>query len=131
MELSAIKKEKQLRVDNLLKDCRVFFAFSTEQFNEGKTPLEIGEKYISIGAGGYMPNSKIKQFEEGFESIKKWYKSAIKENKLRKQNIAYELNNHEAYYTNDITDTVSALGEDYTEAEVLEVFRTERKKQAA
>ena len=39
-----------------------------------------------------------------------------------------ELANHEAYYTGDISDTMEALGKDYTEAEVLEVHRAERKK---
>ena len=60
-----------------------------------------------------------------------WYKAEIKANKARKQNIAYELANHEAYYTNDIEDTLQALGGDYTKEEVLTVFNQERKKQYA
>ena len=52
----------------------------------------------------------------------------INQLKTRKQEIAYELANHEAYYTGDISDTMEALGKDYTEAEVLEVYRAERKK---
>ena len=127
--LTEIKAEKQSKFSALLDECLVFFAFSDEQFQEGKTPLKEGEKYVAMGSGGYMPKGKVKQYLEGSEAIDKWYKEAIKERKLRKENIAYELSNHEAYYTNDISDTLEALGSDYTAGEVKEVFNFERKRQ--
>ena len=101
-KLHSIKDQKEQKVSDLLKTCSVFFAFSTEQFEKNKTPLQEGEKYVHIGAGGYMPKSKAESFKTGLDDIDKWYKSALKSNRLRKQNIAYELNNHEAYYTMDI-----------------------------
>ena len=78
---------------------------------------------MSIGAGGYMPKSKAEQLKQGFKDIEKQYREAIKQNKqLRKDNILYELNNHEAFYTGEIEDTLNALGAGYTRKEVLAVF---------
>lgn len=122
--IQELKAEKQQRYDKLIADCRIFFAFNNDQFSEGikKIELKEGEKVIPIGAGGYMPKAEVDHFVQGQKDINKWYKGAVKENKARKQNIAYELANHEAYYTNDIQDTMDALGEDYTEEEVIKVF---------
>ena len=116
-------------MDVLFKTCSVFFAFSNQQFQENKTPLEEGEKYVSIGGGGYCPKSKAKQLADGFEAIDQAYKAAIKGNKQREANILYELQNHEAFYTNSIEDTLEALGEEYTKEEVQNVYRKEFKKQ--
>lgn len=127
--INEIKEEQQRKVDTLIKDCKVFFAFSNEQFQANKTPLEEGEKYVSIGAGGYMPKGQVEKFKNGMDNIDIWYKQSIKANKARKQNIAYELANHEAYYTCSIDDTLEALGSDYTREEVQEVYNKERKKQ--
>lgn len=130
--LHEIKAERQKRTDTLLNECLVFFAFSNEQFTANKTPLQDGEKYVSIGAGGYMPKSKADLLSQGFKDIDKWYKAAIKSVKgLRYANIAYELANHEAYYTGEITDTLQALGSGYTAKEVWGVWYKESKKQEA
>lgn len=118
-----IKKEQEDKMSELLKQCGVFFAFSNSQFQENKTPLEEGEKYVSIGSGGYAPKSKVLDFHNGLDDINNWYKSEIKANKARKALIEYELANHEAYYTGDISDTLSSLGSDYTYTEVRDVYR--------
>lgn len=125
--ISEIKSENQKRSDQLFKDCDVFFAFSNSQFNESKTPLQEGEKYVSIGGGGYLPKSKYAALDAGIDDIEKWYKNELKKNKARKANIAYELANHEAYYTGCINSTLDALGNDYTIEEVREVYRKELK----
>lgn len=36
--------------------------------------------------------------------------------------IAYELRNHEAHYTGDISDTMEALGKGFTAKEVRKVY---------
>jgi hypothetical protein len=126
MDIKEIKKQRQVKFDKLLTDCKVFFAFSNEQFAKNKTPLQEGEKYISIGAGGYMPKSMVDAFNEGSKQIEKEYKEAIKAHKQRKENILYELNNHEAFYTNDIEETLEALGSDYIRSEVMEVYNKEK-----
>jgi len=125
-----IKKEQEDKVSQLIKECRVFFAFSNDQFNANKTELAEGDKYISMGAGGYLPKSYAQAWLDGMENLDKWYKAEIKANKARKAHILYELDNHEAYYTGDIQSTLDCLGEDYSEAEVLAVFRN-RKHQIA
>jgi len=129
--LANIKEQKQNKVNTLITECDMFFAFSNEQFNEGreKHPLTEGDKYVSIGMGGYMPKSKVDQFTNGMADINKWYKSALKDNKLRVKNILYELCNYEAFYTGDISDTLDALGSDYTHDEVLKVYKDNYKKQ--
>ena len=125
-----IKKEKENKVNELITACLMFFAFSTEQFNENKTPKAEDEKYVHLGAGAYLPKSKVNDYISGIENINAWYKAEVKDNKARRQNITYELNNHEAYYTGDIKDTLSALGNDYTAEEVQKVFNEEEKTQS-
>lgn len=126
--LQELKQQKQAKYDALLTQCSVFFAFSNEQFNENKTPLQEGEKYVSLGAGGYMPKGKVNDYLAGSKEITKWFKDAVKGNKQRRENIVYELNNHEAFYTCEIEDTLNTLGSDYTADEVRKVFNEERRK---
>ena len=127
--LQTIKTEKENKVSALINECLMFFAFSNNQFDENKTLLNEGEKYVSLGAGAYMPKGKVNNYIDGIKAINKWYKAAIKDSKLRKENIVYELNNHEAFYTGDVEDTVNALGNDYSISEVREVYKTERENQ--
>jgi uncharacterized membrane protein len=130
MTIHEIKQEKQDRVSLLIKECGVFFAFSEKQFYENKTPLSEGEKYVSMGAGGYIPKSNVEAYKTGINDIDKWYKAITKQTKqMRRENIAYELANHEAYYTCDISDTLEALGSEYTAKEVWKVYHEERVKQ--
>jgi len=124
-----IKEEQQNKVSELIKNCSVFFAFSNEQFQKNKTPKQEGEKYVHLGMGGYLPKSQLDNYLNGLELIDKWYKAETKETKLRKENIIYELANHESWYTGSIDEALEALGEDYTRAEVLAVFRSEYNKQ--
>lgn len=126
-----IKQAKENKVSELINKCSMFFAFSDEQFHKNKTPLQEGEKYVSIGAGAYMPKGQVDNYLNGIKEIEKWYKATVKNNKARRENIVYELNNHEAFYTHEIEDTLDALGSDYTAEEVMQVFREECKKQAA
>lgn len=123
--LQQIKIEKEKKVSQLIKDSRMFFAFSTEQFQESKTEKEPEEKYVHLGAGCYLPKSKVDFYLDGSAEINKWFKETVKANKQKKALIIYELNNHEAFYTNDIEDTAAALSEDYTKEEILEVFNSE------
>jgi hypothetical protein len=129
--LQEIKKEKENRYNQISDACGLFWAFSDSQFLENKTPLEEGDKYVSIGAGGYMPKSKVKIWLDGTDEIEKWFKAEIKASKgARRALIAYELANHEAYYTCSISDTLAALPEGYTKKEVWKVYFEESQKAA-
>lgn len=123
MDLHELKQLQEQKLTEIFTNNRVFWAFSNEQFTKNKTPLNEGEKYVSIGAGGYMPKGSLESFNSAMDEWNKWFKTQVKENKLREKQIAYELANHEAYYTGDIEDTMSALGEGFTEEEVWAVYR--------
>lgn len=109
----------------LMEKCKVFWAFSNEQFDEGKAKIGLlaGERLTDIGAGGFIPSKNVDIFTQGMKAIRLAFKEAMKDEKARKAHILYELNNHEAYYTRDIEDTLSALGSDFTREEVLKVFK--------
>ena len=101
----------------------MFFALSNEQFATKKTPLQEGENYVSIGAGGYMPKGNVDKYLNGSKEIKKWYKAEMRATKgMRVDNIKYELANHECYYTGEIQDAIDALGKGYTYKEVFKIY---------
>lgn len=119
---------REKSTNELMTECKVFWAFSDKQFAENKTPLKEGEKYVSIGAGGYMPKSEVDNFTNGMKAISKTFKQAMKDKKAREAHIRYELNNHEAYWSHNIESALEALGSDFTSAEVLAVFDGRRMK---
>lgn len=119
---------KQKKVNELFTAQGVFWAFSEKQFHENKTPLKEGEKYVSIGAGGYIPKGNVDALTSGMKAIDKEFKQAMKDKKAREDHIRYQLNNHEAYYTRSIESTLDALGEGFTREEVLAVFDGRKKK---
>ena len=128
MTINKIKDEEQKKQSELFKECGVFFAFSNEQFQENKTPLEEGEKYVSLGYGGYLPKHNLTKFNDGMDAITKWGKSQVKNNKLEYAQIAYELSNYECYYTGDISQVVELFSGTYTPKEIQDVYNKERKK---
>jgi hypothetical protein len=124
MQLCDLKKQKEDKVDALIRECLMFFAFSDEQFVKNKTPLQEGEIYVSLGAGAYMPKGKVKAYLNGMKEIKAWYKKAVNESKLRRENIVHAIRNHEADYTGEIDDVMVELGDDYSPEEVRAVLKT-------
>lgn len=123
-----LKAQEQAKYNELLDKCQVFWAFSKEQFEEGKAkyPIAEGAKYASIGAGGYMPSSNVDEFIAGNKAIEKWKKQARKEVKAEEA-ILYELNNHEAFYTGTIADAMEVLGPiGYTTEQVKKVYHANR-----
>jgi hypothetical protein len=130
MDLQELKKRKEDQMQALNKSCGLFWAFNDKQLAEGiaKNPLSEGDKYVRLKFGGFIPKSKVQAFIDGLDAINAEYKKDLKRNRLKKTNIAYELNNHEAYYTGCVESTLAALGEGYSRREVLEVYNQERRK---
>jgi len=101
-----------------------FFAFGNEQFNKAKVE---GVEYTQLMGGLICPLDKAKQLlltlcEIHTDSIAQ----DIAENGLVKI-IKRELNNHEAYYTGDTTDTAEALDAYMiTPSQVQAVFRNKK-----
>jgi len=115
-----IKAEKQKKYDQLITNCKVFFAFSDEQFIKNKTELKECEKYVSIGAGGYMPKGYLKIWIDGSKEIEKWAKDEIKKYKIEEHHILFELRNNECFYTGSYQDALPFLP--YSEEQVSKVF---------
>jgi hypothetical protein len=120
--IQELKQQQTIKHSELFKECSLFFAFSNEQFTENKTPLQEGEKYVSIGAGGYLPKSKLPLLDKGLKEIKNWYKSEVKKSKNWESEILYELNNYECFYVNDITDAYNVLKDRYSLKQVQTVY---------
>lgn len=139
MIYTELKAQRGAKYNELFTKCGVFYAFSLDQFAEGKkkNPLvEEGEKYISIGMGGYIRTSQIKALNEGMRAIDAWFSTenkAIKADQKKKEDmILYELNNYECFYTGDVTDAFETLkGEGITKAEILKVYKKNYQLQTA
>ncbi len=125
LNYQSIKEDEQRKISELFTSMGVFFAFSNEQFEKNKTPLQEGEKYVSIGGGGYLPKHNVQAFSDGMGQILKTTKLLIKQNKAKAEQIRVELANYECYYTGDISPVVELTG--YTPEEVRAVYNSERK----
>ncbi len=130
MNYKQLQSEKTKKYTELMNKTGVFFAFGQDQFNEAKKkyPLSPNEKYISIGAGGYIRESNYQEWIEGLKLISKWAKeenAKIRANKKEaEKTILYELNNYEAFYTGEIEDAFEVLKlQGYTRQEVKEVYK--------
>ncbi len=126
MKYATIKQEEQKRLEKLSDEVGLFWAFSNEQFDEGKkkNPVEKGEKYTSIGAGGYLPSKNVQKWIDGMKAVEKWTKEAKKD---ATEVILYELNNYECFYTGDIEDALPRLHDlGYTTEEVKKVYHANR-----
>lgn len=123
----AIDEKKR---SELFKKCGLIWAFSDEQFAEQKQPLENGDKYVSIGAGGYVPKSKVDMLLDGLAEIRKNREAQTKKMTPKEQydEISYQLNNHECFYTYDIEPVVDMFKGRYTEKQINDVFMKEGKK---
>lgn len=127
MTYAEFKKLEQAKYDELMEKCHVFWAFSNEQFAEGKkkNPVAEGEKYTSIGAGGYLPSKNVDTFIKGMQEIEAWKKAEVKKNKAEQEKtILYELNNYECFYTGDIEPALEVLKPlGFTRKQVQQVYK--------
>ena len=127
MNLHELRKQKENANTKLFNECGVFWAFSTEQFNESKTPLKDGEKYVFIGHGGYLPKGNLEALKIGLKENEKAYKQALKSNNLRLKEIAYEFANYECFYTGDWA-VVADMFPDVDRSIIYKLYLKEYKK---
>jgi len=127
MKYLEIKTEKENRINTLISTCEMFFAFSNEQFNENKTTLKEGDKYVSLGSGAFLPKSQLDKWKVGLVELTTWEKTTIKAAKQQTAQIVSELSNYECFYTGDITDSLPALS-NYSREQVQRVFNENRKQ---
>lgn len=128
MKYTAIKNKYQEKFTELSDEVGLFWAFSEQQFAEGreKNPIKEGEKYTSIGMGGYLPKKNVQRFIDRQKELDKWQKQEIKKAKATEV-ILYELGNYECFYTGDIQDALEVLEPlGYTVEQVKEVYHANR-----
>lgn len=108
-----MKKTVQKKYDDFLRDY-AFFAFSNEQFEEGKKKLNVGpdNKLVRIYGGGFLLASKVDEFKALVKECDDIQKQYNKDKKQLKKAIMYELANHEYHIREDLEDTLNALGID-------------------
>jgi hypothetical protein len=90
------------------------FAFNQKQFDEmmikwDLKPTDIRE-ILSIGGGGYVRKSDADAMKEMFARHEAEHKAAMQDDEYLYEMFNYELANHEYGYTQDLTDTLDALG---------------------
>ena len=108
---TSLKSKQQAEVDAF----PFGFAFNQKQFDEmmdkwGLTPDDT-DKIYSIGGGGYVRKSDAEALHKMFERHELERKMARKHgDDYLFEMFNYELANHEYSYTQDLTDTLDALG---------------------
>ncbi len=116
-------QDKQTELFNLTG---TFFAFSKEQFNEGKKQ---NVEYVNMGGGMLTNKEYVETLINGLDKIQKeGMAQDLKENGKEKI-ILRELGNHEAWYDGDIARTFEVL-EPYgiTYDEIQRMFRNRKTK---
>lgn len=124
MKYARVKEIEQKKYTELNDKCGLFWAFSNEQFDEGKKKNPTTGKYTSIGAGGYLPSENYQKWADGMKQIELTIKTITKD---ATEVILYELNNYECFYTGDIEDALPRLHDlGYTKEEVKKVYHKNR-----
>jgi len=102
------KQTRETAHTELLNKYGVFFAFSKEQFDEGKKE---GVEYYSTGLGMLVPKDNFEMFIKEQEGRGEEFIVKAKELFTPTEIIRYELGNYEYCIREDLTDTKEALEE--------------------
>lgn len=124
LKVQELKAKHQKDYSNCMNSFGVFWAFSNEQFAEGKTPLEEGDKYVSIGAGGYMPKSKVDNMLVALKEIDKKHRQNIKRIKGSVEEIISSVNDYEG----NIDDAIREFEGIYTPEYIIRVCDANRER---
>lgn len=120
-----INKEREVKYGAILKELGIFWAFSDEQFNEQKVE---GVTYVGGAYGECIPEQNVDEYLKRLKELGTETKKAFAENVDMDEYIAYELGNHEAFYTGEIDAAMSAViwyFPDVTEKDMWRVYRAE------
>lgn len=125
MTYQEIKLKNEQNINAIMESQKVFWAFSNEQLEKGKQSINItdNKELTSIGMGGFLPKANADNLFILLEEENKRYKQELKEAKEAKEKaIAYELSNHECYYTGDISPVIELFAGLYTKDDIKQVF---------
>lgn len=94
MTLTELKEKRQEKVNAILSNNNVFWAFGDDQLKEGmqKHGIKSVSELVSIGAGGLMPKTSVAKFTQDMKDLNEWYKKQEKllDDKIRLKRISYE-----------------------------------------
>ena len=84
MTYQELNNQKRTKVDTILENSGIFFAFNDKQMKREieKHNITKENKITSIGGGGYLPIKNIETFEKDMETLEKWYKEQEKKIKV-------------------------------------------------
>lgn len=112
----------------------LFWAFNEEQFKEGAKKVGATEqnKIVSIGAGGYVLKSRVKEFLKVMKDLKTGLKTKLRAKSFFYDAMYYELCNHEYCITMDTTEALETLkiDEEWIEKNKLTEIYKKAKKDA-
>lgn len=93
----------------------MFFAFSNEQFEEGKKKLKIKENkdLVRTRAGGFIRKSDLEAYKNMWLELDSDLKQNMKDDSFLYDAFRYELNNHEFIITYDYEDVLGVFGLEY------------------
>ena len=127
------KEKHDKRFNEELEKAGIFWAFGSQQFEEYRTYKEESldyKNYLSIGHGGYIHKKDREKLDKFFLEVVPQLNKEFAESVDRETHILYELDNHECFYTCDITDVFEGLKHyynDITEEEIKKVFNKNKK----
>ena len=107
MDYREFKERKQKEFNTL----PLMFAFSNEQFEEGKKKLCVKDdkELVSIGGGGFIKKVDAHLLDEMINRHNKEYEELMQNDEFVYSAFYYELGNHEFCITLDPTDTLASL----------------------
>lgn len=121
MTYKELSSKHQAEVNNF----PILFAFSNEQLYEGMEKMNIKstKELVSIGYGGYIHESKVKEYKAMANRLHDEMQEAYKDDKFLYDAFVYELFNHEYGITYDTTDTLEALNIDELDARMIKILK--------
>ena len=107
MNYREFKEKKQSEFNSL----PLMFAFSNEQFEEGKKKLDVkdDQELISIGGGGFIRKADTPLLDEMIDRHNREYEELMQDDEFVYSAFYYELGNHEYCITLDPEDALDAL----------------------
>lgn len=123
------KEKKDNAMSQLFVEHKVFFAFSSEQFEEGKKKHPEVKGWGNLFGGGICPKDKVKGFYEALNNHTSHFINLEKKIKTKEDIILDSLYNYECFYTHDLEEIIKLMADyGFTETDVWKVFEGNQKE---
>lgn len=121
-----VEAEFHAEQTELMETYGVFYAFSDKQFTESSKP---NTEYVRLQYGAYCPRDVRDDYITARNNIMHGFEDAVRLHVDRGAYIKYQLANHEAYLTYDISEALElaqCYWPDTTEADVWAIFNANK-----